>query len=164
MTDLGIWKGDTNTTSNSCKAEKCNCSTFWEIYQQEAILRISNKIKFGSGTNKYILESSYEARARRIASVQAKIYLEQELSGNAIANRALLLDGTWSFASKTVAMVFNHGLTMTGYYAPVAEFIARPLFTRLLKETYGYLWISRNGTTCGAHHQHPLDSVQSREI
>ena len=82
MTDLGIWKGDTNTTSNSCKAEKCNCSTFWEIYQQEAMLRISNKIKSKSGTNKYLLEMGYEARARRIASVYAKIYLEQELSGN----------------------------------------------------------------------------------
>ena len=138
MTNLGIWKGDTNTTPNSCKAEKCNCSTFWEIYQQEAMLRISNKIKLKSGTNKYLLETGYEARARRIASVYAKIYLEQELSGNALLIGRYYWMGLGAFASKTVAMVFNHGLTMTGYYAPVAEFIARPPVHTFAK---GNLWL-----------------------
>ena len=35
-------------------------------------------------------------------------------------------------------MVFNHGLTMTGYYTPVAEFIARPPVHTFAK---GNLWL-----------------------
>ena len=70
------WESNTNTTENSCKVVQCDCLTFWEIYQQEAIKRVSNP----TTKNQYKLESGYEARARRIASVYAKIYLEKELN------------------------------------------------------------------------------------
>ena len=73
MTGSLDWESNTNTTENSCKAVQCDCLTFWEIYQQEAIKRVSN-LKKG---NQYKLEPGYEARARRIASVYAKIFLEQ---------------------------------------------------------------------------------------
>lgn len=36
------WQSNTNTTENSCKEVQCDCSTFWEIYQQQAIMRLSN--------------------------------------------------------------------------------------------------------------------------
>lgn len=41
MGGLG-WQSNTNTTENSCKTAQCNCLTFWEIQQQEAMIRISN--------------------------------------------------------------------------------------------------------------------------
>lgn len=110
------WKSDTNTTENSCKAVQCDCLTFWEIYQQEAIKRVSNLKQ----ANQYKLEPGYEARARRIASVYAKIYLEQELNGNRQLKGRYYWMGLGAFASKTVAAIFKHGLTKFGYkWAPV---------------------------------------------
>lgn len=107
------WESHTNTTENSCKTVQCTCSTFWEICQQEAIKRVSNLKK--STTNQYKLESGYEARARRIASVYAKIYLEQEMNGNKYLKGRYYWMGLGAFASKTVAAIFNHGLTARGY-------------------------------------------------
>lgn len=112
------WEGNTNTTENSCKTVQCNCLTFWEVQQQEAMKRISN-LK-DSKKNLYKLEPGYEARARRIASVYAKIYLEQELNGNRQLKGRYYWMGLGAFASKTVAAVFKHGLTAWGYkWAPV---------------------------------------------
>ena len=41
---MGIldWESNTNTTENSCKSAQCDCSTFWEVQQQEAMMRVSN--------------------------------------------------------------------------------------------------------------------------
>ncbi|MBJ8418497.1 DUF2515 family protein [Acinetobacter courvalinii] len=122
MTGSLEWKSNTNTTENSCKAVQCDCSTFWEIYQQQAIMRLSNLQN--QKTNTYKLEPGYEARARRIASVYAKIYLEQEISGNKQLKGRYYWMGLGAFASKTVATVFNNGFVKIGYkWIPVASLI-----------------------------------------
>lgn len=112
MTGLA-WEGKTNTEENSCKDLQCDCPTYWEIHQQEAMKRVSN-LK-DAKKNLYKLEPGYEARARRIASVYAKIYLEQENHGNKQLIGRYYWMGLGAFASKTVAAVFKHGLTMWGY-------------------------------------------------
>ena len=112
MGSLG-WEGNTNTQENSCKALQCDCLTFWEIHQQEAMKRVSNLTD--AKKNLYKLEPGYEARARRIASVYAKIYLEQENHGNKQLIGRYYWMGLGAFASKTVAAIFKHGLTTWGY-------------------------------------------------
>lgn len=107
------WEGNTNTEKNSCKTLQCDCMTFWEIHQQEAMKRISNLKDVQK--NLYTLEPGYEARARRIASVYAKIYLEQENYGNEQYIGRYYWMGFGAFASKTVAAIFKHGLTAWGY-------------------------------------------------
>lgn len=107
------WKGNTNTEENSCKTLQCDCPTLWEIHQQEAMRRVSN-LK-DDKKNLYKLEPGYEARARRIASVYAKIYLEQENYGNKQLIGRYYWMGLGAFASKTVAAIFKHGLTTWGY-------------------------------------------------
>lgn len=112
MGSLG-WEGNTNTQENSCKSLQCDCLTFWEIHQQEAMKRVSNLTD--TKKNLYKLEPGYEARARRIASVYAKIYLEQENHGNKQLIGRYYWMGLGAFASKTVAAIFKHGLTTWGY-------------------------------------------------
>ena len=107
------WESNTNTTENSCKSAQCDCLTFWEVQQQEAMMRVSNLQD--KRKNLYKLESGYEARARRIASVYAKIYLEQENHGNKDLIGRYYWMGLGAFASKTVAAIFKHGLTAWGY-------------------------------------------------
>lgn len=112
MEDLG-WESNTNTTENSCKTAQYDCLTFWEIQQQEAMIRISN-LK-DKNKNLHKLEPGYEARARRIASVYANIYLEKEKHGNNDLIGRYYWMGLGAFASKTVAAIFKHGLTTWGY-------------------------------------------------
>ncbi|MCR4530714.1 DUF2515 family protein [Acinetobacter venetianus] len=129
------WQSNTNTTENSCKEVQCDCSTFWEIYQQQAIMRLSNLQD--QKTNTYKLEPGYEARARRIASVYAKIYLEQEISGNKQLKGRYYWMGLGAFASKTVAAVFKHGLTRNGYKWIPLGFVRDPVHSF----AKGNLWL-----------------------
>ena len=113
------WESNTNTTENSCKTAQCDCLTFWEVQQQIAMIRLSN-LK-DAKKNLYKLEPGYEARARRIASVYAKIYLEQENHGSQQLKGRYYWMGLGAFASKTVAALFKHGLTAWGYkWVPIS--------------------------------------------
>ncbi|MGR2825628.1 hypothetical protein FY048_08900 [Acinetobacter sp. 1124_18A] len=142
------WDSNTNTTENSCKTVQCDCSTFWEIYQQEAIKRVSNL----KNANHYKLEPGYEARARRIASVYARIYLEQEISGIKQFRGRYYWMGLGAFASKTVAAIFKHGLTAWGYkWAPVISgavggVLTAPVINSMIRDPIhsfakGNLWL-----------------------
>ncbi|MFU2197375.1 DUF2515 family protein [Acinetobacter baumannii] len=142
------WDSNTNTTENSCKTVQCDCLTFWEIYQQEAIKRVSNL----KSANHYKLEPGYEARARRIASVYARIYLEQEISGNKLFKGRYYWMGLGAFASKTVAAIFKHGLTAWGYkWAPVISgaiggVLTAPVINSMIRDPVhsfakGNLWL-----------------------
>ena len=111
------WKSNTNTTENSCKIAQCDCLTFWEVYQQVAMQRLSN-LK-DAKQNLYRLEEGYEARARRIAAAYAKIFLEKEINGNVNLKGRYYWMGLGAFASKTVANVFDHWGSQTGYSAPI---------------------------------------------
>ncbi len=123
------WNSKTNISEHSCKDAHCDCLTFWEIYQQEAIKRLSNLQR----ANNYKLEPGYEARARRIASVYAKIFLEIELGGNKNLLGRYYWMGLGAFASKTVATIFKHWGSLLGYNVGVQEAIN--LFAR------GNLWL-----------------------
>lgn len=103
MSDSLDWRSKTNTNIGSCTAAQCNCIQFLQIYQQEAMKRVSNLVS----ANNYELEPGYEARARRIASVYAKIFLETEVSGTTSLLGRYYWMGLGAFASKTVAMVFS---------------------------------------------------------
>lgn len=130
---------------------------FWEVQQQEAMMRVSNLQD--KRKNLYKLEPGYEARARRIASVYAKIYLEQENHGNKDLIGRYYWMGLGAFASKTVAAIFKHGLTAWGYkWIPLGVFVI--LYILLQKVTYGYLWILHRGIMLGACLQHLLVSVE----
>jgi len=79
-TNLTFSTSQTNQTPKSCHSEKCTCNTFWSLLQQTSYIKLSNK----TGNNQYRLEVWYEQRARRIAAIYARIYLEmeKELGGN----------------------------------------------------------------------------------
>ena len=129
------WEGNTNTEENSCKTLQCDCLTYWEIHQQEAMKRVSNLQD--AKKNLYKLEPGYEARARRIASVYAKIYLEQENHSNPQLRGRYYWMGLGAFASKTVAAVFKHGLPAWGYKWVPLGIIRDPLHSF----AKGNLWL-----------------------
>ncbi|WP_171525056.1 MULTISPECIES: DUF2515 family protein [Acinetobacter] len=136
------WESNTNTTENSCKTAQCDCLTFWEVQQQIAMIRLSN-LK-DAKKNLYKLEPGYEARARRIASVYAKIYLEQENHGSQQLKGRYYWMGLGAFASKTVAAVFKHGLTAWGYkWIPIiSPFVLTPLVRNPVHSfAKGNLWL-----------------------
>lgn len=136
------WEGNTNTEENSCKTLQCDCLTYWEIHQQEAMKRVSNLQD--AKKNLYKLEPGYEARARRIASVYAKIYLEQENHSNPQLRGRYYWMGLGAFASKTVAAVFKHGLTAWGYkWIPVISPITLAPLVRDPVHSFakGNLWL-----------------------
>ncbi|MFI8144561.1 DUF2515 family protein [Acinetobacter sp. ABJ_C5_2] len=110
------WSGTTNNIENSCKSVNCDCTTIWEYYQQMAMTLLSNK----KDNQNYRIEPGYEARARRIASIYARIYLEmfpftsnQSVTAATYSGRFYWM-GLGAFASKTVAAVFDHIVSKTG--------------------------------------------------
>lgn len=121
-TNLTFSTSQTNQTPKSCHSEKCTCNTFWSILQQTSYIKLSNK----TGNNQYRLEVWYEQRARRIAAIYARIYLEmeKELGGNPNLKGRFYWMGLGAFASKTVAATFNSWVTTTGLWA--AKFEAVP--------------------------------------
>lgn len=130
MSNNNIGESPTNTTENSCKEIKIGCVPFWEQCQDEAILQLTYKLPSeitntklseyrlpGLGIkidlDRYFLIKDYEQRARIIASVYARLYLE-EMSpdyGNSNLKGRFHWMGLGAFASKTVAYVLNHWLT-----------------------------------------------------
>lgn len=110
------WSGTTNNIENSCKSVNCDCTTIWEYYQQMAMTLLSNK----KDNQNYRIEPGYEARARRIAAIYARIYLEmfpftsnQSVTAATYSGRFYWM-GLGAFASKTVAAVFDHIVSKTG--------------------------------------------------
>ena len=121
-TDLTFSTAQTNQTPNSCNSERCSCTTFWSLLQQTSYVKLSNRVE----GNRYHLEPWYEQRARRIAAIYARIYLEteKELGGNPRLKGRFYWMGLGAFASKTVAATFNSWVTTTGLWA--AKFEAVP--------------------------------------
>ena len=81
-----------------------------------AMTLLSNK----KDNQNYRIEPGYEAHARRIASIYARIYLEmfpftsnQSVTAATYSGRFYWM-GLGAFASKTVAAVFDHIVSKTG--------------------------------------------------
>ena len=112
-TDLTFSTAQTNQTPNSCNSERCSCTTFWSLLQQTSYVKLSNRVE----GNRYHLEPWYEQRARRIAAIYARIYLEteKELGGNPRLKGRFYWMGLGAFASKTVAATFDSLMTRAGY-------------------------------------------------
>ena len=111
--DLTFSTAQTNQTPNSCNSERCSCTTFWSLLQQTSYVKLSNRVE----GNRYHLEPWYEQRARRIAAIYARIYLEteKELGGNPRLKGRFYWMGLGAFASKTVAATFDSLMTRAGY-------------------------------------------------
>lgn len=105
------WYSKTNQNENSCTTAQCDCKTFYELHQQTAIKLLSNHVK----DNHYKLEPGYEARARRIAAIYAKTFLETGYYGNSNLVGRFYWMGLGAFASKTMAMVFKANRSVLGY-------------------------------------------------
>lgn len=105
------WYSKTNKRENSCTTAQCDCKTFYELHQQTAIKLLSNHVK----SNHYKLEPGYEARARRIAAIYAKTFLETGYYGNSNLVGRFYWMGLGAFASKTMAMVFGANRSVLGY-------------------------------------------------
>lgn len=105
------WTSRTNQNENSCTTAQCDCKTFYELHQQTAIKLLSNHVK----DNHYKLEPGYEARARRIAAIYAKTFLETGYYGNSNLVGRFYWMGLGAFASKTMAMVFKANRSVLGY-------------------------------------------------
>lgn len=122
-TNLTFSTSQTNQTPKSCHSEKCTCNTFWSILQQTSYIKLSNK----TGNNQYRLEVWYEQRARRIAAIYARIYLEmeKELGGNPNLTGRFYWMGLGAFASKTVAATFNSWVTTTGLWAAKVRYVPK---------------------------------------
>ena len=93
--------------------------------------------------NRYHLEPWYEQRARRIAAVYARIYLEteKELGGNPRLKGRFYWMGLGAFASKMVAATFDAWLTRTGYQSNklVASLFDAPKSVHIFAK--GNLWL-----------------------
>ena len=124
-TNLTFSTSQTNQTPKSCHSEKCTCNTFWSILQQTSYIKLSNK----TGNNQYRLEEWYEQRARRIAAIYARIYLEmeKELGGNPNLKGRFYWMGLGAFASKTVAATLNSWVTTTGLWAARFQNVSKNL-------------------------------------
>ena len=138
-TNLTFSTSQTNQTPKSCHSEKCTCNTFWSILQQTSYIKLSNK----TGNNQYRLEEWYEQRARRIAAIYARIYLEmeKELGGNPNLKGRFYWMGLGAFASKTVAATFDSWMTRTGYQGNkiISNYLDAPKSVHIFAK--GNLWL-----------------------
>ncbi len=138
-TDLTFSTAQTNQTPNSCNSERCSCTTFWSLLQQTSYVKLSNRME----GNRYHLEPWYEQRARRIAAVYARIYLEteKELGGKPHLKGRFYWMGLGAFASKTVAATFDSWTTWMGYQGNkvIASLLDAPKSVHIFAK--GNLWL-----------------------
>lgn len=111
-----VCSSTTNLDAESLKDAKCDCLRYWELLQQEAILKLSNERN--SSANLYKFEMGYEARARRIAAVYADFFLEKDkrLGAEEKYRGRYYWMGLGAFASKTVATIYPNLSTEMAYY------------------------------------------------
>ncbi|MDO5070225.1 MAG: hypothetical protein Q4D78_08560 [Neisseria zoodegmatis] len=138
-TQLTFSTAETNQTPESCATAQCGCPTFWSLLQQKSYVLLSNQ----TAKNQYHLEAWYEQRARRIAAVYARIYLEtdKDMGANPRLKGRFYWMGLGAFASKTVAATFDSWLTRTGYQGNkvTANFLDAPKSVHIFAK--GNLWL-----------------------
>ena len=102
-------KFDTNTVKNSCATKTMPCSYTWSIAQYQCFEKLTTSLDKKSSTIHLKVVQDGEARARRIAAVYAKFYLEHsDVNGNAQFKGRHFWMGLGAFASKTVADALGH--------------------------------------------------------
>lgn len=102
---------DTNTVKNSCANQTMDCSFTWSIAQYQCFEKLTTSSDKTSSTIHLRVVQDGEARARRIAAVYAKFYLEHS-DVNGSTNKDYKGRHFWmglgAFASKTVADALSH--------------------------------------------------------
>ena len=106
---MAILKFDTNTVKNSCAVKTMPCSYTWSIAQYQCFEKLTTSSDKKSSTIHLKVVQDGEARARRIAAVYAKFYLEHsDVNGNTRYKGRHFWMGLGAFASKTVADALGH--------------------------------------------------------
>ena len=106
MTKLSF---NTNTVKNSCSNKKMDCNFTWSIAQYQCFEKLTTASDKRSSTIHLSVVQDGEARARRIAAVYAKFYLEHsDVNGNGKLKGRHFWMGLGAFASKTVADALAH--------------------------------------------------------
>ncbi len=103
---------DTNTVKNSCANQTMDCSFTWSIAQYQCFEKLTTSSDKTSSTIHLRVVQDGEARARRIAAVYAKFYLEHsDVNGDIKFKGRHFWMGLGAFASKTVADALGHWST-----------------------------------------------------
>lgn len=106
---MATLKFDTNTVKNSCTTKTMPCSYTWSIAQYQCFEKLTTSADKKSSTIHLRVVQDGEARARRIAAVYAKFYLEHsDVNGNSQYKGRHFWMGLGAFASKTVADALGH--------------------------------------------------------
>lgn len=106
---MATLKFDTNTVKNSCTTKTMPCSYTWSIAQYQCFEKLTTNADKKSSTIHLKVVQDGEARARRIAAVYAKFYLEHsDVNGNTRYKGRHFWMGLGAFASKTVADALGH--------------------------------------------------------
>lgn len=106
---MATLKFDTNTVKNSCTTKTMPCSYTWSIAQYQCFEKLTTSDDKKSSTIHLRVVQDGEARARRIAAVYAKFYLEHsDVNGNSQYKGRHFWMGLGAFASKTVADALGH--------------------------------------------------------
>ncbi|WP_288998648.1 hypothetical protein [uncultured Psychrobacter sp.] len=106
---MAILKFDTNIVKNSCTTKTMPCSYTWSIAQYQCFEKLTTNADKKSSTIHLKVVQDGEARARRIAAVYAKFYLEHSnVNGNTRYKGRHFWMGLGAFASKTVADALGH--------------------------------------------------------
>ena len=106
---MATLKFDTNTVKNSCTTKTMPCSYTWSIAQYQCFEKLTTSSDKTSSTIHLSVIQDGEARARRIAAVYAKFYLEHsDVNGDTQFKGRHFWMGLGAFASKTVADALGH--------------------------------------------------------
>lgn len=106
MTNLSF---NTNTVKNSCSNKTMDCSFTWSIAQYQCFEKLTTASNKRDSNIHLSVVQDGEARARRIAAVYAKFYLEHsDVNGNKKFKGRHFWMGLGAFASKTVADALGH--------------------------------------------------------
>ena len=98
-----IVQAETETDTKACTYEQVQCPKWWDMWQQYAYMQLSSASKNGQIA---FFSSNPIQRAKTIAGIYARFYLEQEKYGNPKLKGRYYWMGLGAFASKTVAFSF----------------------------------------------------------
>ena len=150
---MATLKFDTNTVKNSCATKTMPCSYTWSIAQYQCFEKLTTSSDKKSSTIHLKVVQDGEARARRIAAVYAKFYLEHsDVNGNAKYKGRHFWMGLGAFASKTVADALGHWSSAAdgGFLGVVSNFKLGNfwLYQDIAGWHFEYNQCSTNFTTC----------------
>jgi hypothetical protein len=129
--DSVVLTAKTNTTPNSVVVHNLSCNAMWSLAQQFCYVRITKNPYQFKGAKQLIDRAPI--RARVIAATYARLYLEQEESGDPDKKGRFYWAALAAFASKTVACTLENTRVNAQY-----AFLTKKVKIALAK---GNLWL-----------------------